>query len=256
MVACPRCVHFRPGHKMLQLCVGCACSPTVRFTLPFILPVHRTSFCTTFCHFLFDVQTSSVSMHPSSESMPKCDKPGEAPDDCDTATDQQEPDVYKHRVTAADQTPEPPSRTHSPDILPRLSSCEKPTLRPLSPVGKAMRGSPMFPHTSTRPDMSHIKSRYLETSAGRSPTVSPSREAAYKRHYLWKLGKMHADVPDYKRSQPRMYESRHCLGIVKDQHVVTLKQVCGIIIVVFNSCCLTLTAYMMKLCTLSESASL
>lgn len=126
-------------------------------------------------------------------------------------------------------SPEQPMRTDSPDIPACGRSCSLPARRPLSPIGKAVRASPMLPRHIDPPDMSNVKSRYLNGSEGdgRSRTVSPSREAAHERHYSWKLGKMHADVPDYKRSQARLYESSHCLGTHKDQHVVTLKQACS-----------------------------
>lgn len=129
----------------------------------------------------------------------------------------------------ASRTPEVPARCYSPEIPTPSAHCSLPAHRPLSPVGKAIKALPMpLRHVST-PDMTRVESRYLLSTEveGPSQTVSPSREAAHERHYLWKLGKMHADVPDYKRSQPRMYESSHCLGTVKDQHVVTLKQACS-----------------------------
>lgn len=102
-----------------------------------------------------------------------------------------------------------------------------PPLRPLSPLGKVIKASKMPPCHVPPVDTSFVKSRYLQYDATttRSRTLSPNRQVAHERHYAWKLGKMYADVPDYKRSQPRMYESRHCLGTDKDQHVVTLKQV-------------------------------
>eukprot|EP00892_Ulva_mutabilis_P008666 jgi/Ulvmu1/6171/UM028_0027.1 len=124
-------------------------------------------------------------------------------------------------ATEAD-SPTPPAQTLSPDIP--LHATGAVAQRPLSPVGKAIRRVPMSPQASQPPYRTHMKSRYLESADALSRSVSPSREAAHQRHYQWKLGKMHADVPDYKRSQPRMYESSHCLGTIKDQHVVTLKQ--------------------------------
>lgn len=143
------------------------------------------------------------------------------------------PESKQHTAHACEgfevTSPEHPLKTDSPDMPARGRSCSLPARRPLSPIGKAVRSSPMLPRHIGPPDMSKVESRYLRGSEGdgRSRPVSPNREVAHERHYLWKLGKMHADVPDYKRSQARMYESSHCLGTHKDQHVVTLKQACS-----------------------------
>lgn len=98
---------------------------------------------------------------------------------------------------------------------------------PLSPLGKVIKSTPSELRYSAPPDMSKVQARYLEPAdaASKSREGSPNRHAAHQRHYWWRLGQMHADVPDYKSSQARMYENDHCLGTGHEQAIVTLKQV-------------------------------
>lgn len=128
----------------------------------------------------------------------------------------------------------PPQRTRSPKLHAKAaragSRASSPPSRPLSPLGKVIKSEPSRLRRSAPPDLSRVRSRYLEgvasaEQAGGSGRSSPSRQAAHGRHYLWRLGKLHADVPDYKASQPRLYGNEHCLGTGSAQDVVTLKQV-------------------------------
>lgn len=103
----------------------------------------------------------------------------------------------------------------------------RPALRPLSPLGKVIKSVPVEFRHSAPPDMSKVQARYLDIPdpESRSREESPNRRAAHERHYWWRLGQMHADVPDYKSSQARLYENDHCLGTGSPQAVVSLKQV-------------------------------
>ena len=122
-----------------------------------------------------------------------------------------------------------PQRAASPVMqdVPRVPGNSSVDSRPLSPIGKVIKSVPAEFRHSAPPDMSKVQARYLDTPDPEgSREESPNRRAAHERHYWWRLGQMHADVPDYKTSQARMYENEHCLGTGSPQAIVTLKQVC------------------------------
>jgi hypothetical protein len=137
--------------------------------------------------------------------------------------------AQRDTVSASACALDSPQRIMSPDMSAvALSPQGCPATRPLSPLGRVIKSVPSQLRHSAPPDMSKVRPRYLDTldSENTSRECSPNRRAAHERHYQWRLGQMHADVPDYKSSQARMYENDHCLGTGSSQAVVTLKQVC------------------------------
>jgi hypothetical protein len=113
------------------------------------------------------------------------------------------------------------------DIPPDDTTVDACTLRPLSCTGRLIRSTPMKNVTHPMPDLAHVRARYLDPPEDPSSraSCSPNKRAAHARYEEWKLGKMHHDVPDYRRSQPRMSPTTHCLRVTQSADVVTLKQV-------------------------------
>lgn len=92
----------------------------------------------------------------------------------------------------------------------------------MSPHGKSLKRHSQSPRTYPRQPLSHVRARYLEDGP---PPASDFRRVSHNKYYWWKLGKLYADVPDYKMSQPSTYDTGSCLRTEKEQDIVTLKQV-------------------------------
>lgn len=106
--------------------------------------------------------------------------------------------------------------------------------RPLSPVGRAVKMAASSGLTSSPPDLRHVRARYLERSAASDVAAADGRAAcAASRYEEWRLGKMHGDVPDYRRSQPRMGGGRRGRA-GPSEDVVTLRQVRDVHLARFN----------------------
>lgn len=169
---------------------------------------------------------SSASAAPDTKEQSMSITPDLASTSNRCATEDRAPvdDQRQHADCATLASPQRALSPVMPDV-PRVAGKSSPDSRPLSPMGKVIKSVPSELRHSAPPDMSKVKARYLEVPGPEGcREESPSRRAAHERHYWWRLGQMHADVPDYKSSQARMYENDHCLGTGSPQAVVTLKQ--------------------------------
>ena len=109
--------------------------------------------------------------------------------------------------------------------------------RSLSPHGRAIKAVPHWPQRYRAPDLQHVTSRYRSQpvshgadapeapcAAERARSMSARQRISHTKHFWWRLGRLHSDVPDFKLSQPGLYDRGHPMDNHAEWDIAQLPQ--------------------------------